>query len=670
MTIRVGVDTGGTFTDFVVVDRGRVFCFKLLSTPRDPQSALLDGAARLGRVRELLHGTTVATNALLERRGARTGLVTTSGFEDVIVIGRQARPALYELEADPPRPLVPDPLRLGVRERTDPRGRVLEPPTRLDLERCARELRRRGARSVAVCFLHSYASDRNERAAARILRRAVPHVCTSAGILPEHREFERFSTAVLSAYLTPVLADYLRAIARRSRAGTLRVLRSDGTMLGARAASREAAHSLLSGPAGGVVACVELGRRLRRPRLLSLDMGGTSTDVCLMEGDSPPLKRRWQVGGLPVALPSLAIETVGAGGGSVARVDEGGALRVGPESAGADPGPVCWGRGERLTVTDANLFLGRLDPAAFERHGVQIHPRRVSAKMQELARRLGVNPVRAAEGILGVAEAAMERALRRISVEQGHDPRRFSLVAFGGAGGLHAVSLARRLGCPEVLVPPSPGTFSALGLLLSPLCVERTATVLGQVHGSRQAASVLKRLEREARRVLAAENRTGPARVERWADLRYRGQAHELNVPFGKQAERDFHILHARQFGVSDRRQPVEWVALRVRIRAAPPPLRTLQPVARQFLREETAPGPRPAGALARAGGQPPPRPRRASACWGGRWRPTLVVPRPALRRGRNLRGPALIVDYSATTALPPGSRARPGPHGTLLVEP
>jgi N-methylhydantoinase A len=355
----------------------------------------------------------------------------------------------------------------------------------------------------------------------------------------------------------------------------------------------------------------------------------------------------------------------------VARADEGGALRVGPESAGADPGPVCWGRGEQLTVTDAHLYLGRLDPAALERHGVRILPERVAVRMSALSRRLGISPTRAAEGILGVAEAAMERALRRISVEQGHDPRQFSLVAFGGAGGLHAVSLARRLGCREVLVPPSPGTFSALGLLLSPLCVERTATVLGRVRGPRQAAAILARLEREARRLLAAERRTGPARIERWADLRYRGQAHELSVPFGERAERAFHHLHARRFGISDARQPVEWVALRVRIRAAAPPLRTLQPVVRQFRREKSTAAPMEESAVpGAAGGNTAAQSRRASACWDGSWRPTLVVPRPALRRGRSLSGPALIVDYSGTTALPPGARARHGPHGVLLVKP
>lgn len=670
--IRLGVDTGGTFTDFVIESGGRLSCFKLLSTPRDPARAVAAGAARAGPAPDdLLHGTTVATNALLERRGARTGLVTTRGFEDVIVIGRQARPSLYDFDVERPPPLVPDRLRLAVRERTDARGRVRIRPSPAELERCARRLRRAGARAVAVCFLHSYASARNERAAARALRSVARHVCASSALLPEHREFERFSTTVLSAYLTPVLAGYLRSIARRVRAGRLRVLRSDGTMRGAGAAAREAAHSLLSGPAAGVVACAYLGRRLRRPRLLTFDMGGTSTDVCLLEGE-PPLRRRWQVGGFPVALPSLAIDTVGAGGGSIARVDEGGALRVGPESAGADPGPLCWGRGDHLTVTDAHLFLGRIDPASFERHGVRVIAGRVEARVRSLARRLGVGAERAAEGILRVAEAGMERALRRISVEQGRDPRDFALVAFGGAGGLHAVALARRLGCREVIVPPSPGTFSALGLLLSPPSVERSATVLGRVSSPRGAAPVLRRLEREARLALAAERGPAGARVERRADLRYRGQAHELSVTLGPDLLEEFHRLHERRFGIADRSHPVEWVTLRVRAWMPVPALRSLRasPVA--------APGGPGAGDSGRRASGPPPAAteegagsaRWVRACWDGRWRRTLRVPRAALHARRILRGPALITEYGATTALPPGARARAGAQGVIRVTP
>ncbi len=655
--VRLGVDTGGTFTDFVLEVEGRLTGFKLLSTPRDPSRAVAEGAGRTGRrLAELLHGTTVATNALLERRGVPTALVTTRGFEDVIEIGRQARPSLYDFDVERPFPLVPRALRLGIGERTDARGRVLAAPPARDLRRAVARLRRSGVRSLAVCFLHSYASDRNERAAARALRAAAAHVCTSSAVLPEHREYERFSTTVLSAYLTPVLADYLHAIARRVRAGRLGVLRSDGTMLSARAAAREAAHSLLSGPAAGVVACAEMGRRLGVSRLLSFDMGGTSTDVCLIEG-GPPLRRRWQVGGLPVALPSLAIETVGAGGGSVARVDEGGALRVGPESAGAEPGPACWGRGELLTVTDANLFLGRLDAASFARHGVRLRPDRVARLMRRLARRLGVRPERAAEGILAVAEAEMERALRRISVEQGHDPRRYTLTAFGGAGGLHAVALARRLGCAEVLVPPSPGTFSALGLLISRPAVERAATVLGRVFEPRQAAPVLRKLEAQARRALREQGWSARARLERRADLRYRGQSHELSVPFGGRTAEAFHRLHMRKFGIADPTQAVEWVALRVRAWIPAPGPRGL----------EVSPPPPAAGSLL-----PEERfeTRWATAYWDGGPRRTRLVPRALLRPGRTLRGPALILEYGATTVLPPGARARLGIHGVLRVKP
>ncbi len=663
---RAGVDTGGTFTDFVIERGAHLLCFKVRSTPHDPSRAVGEGLER-GTLapRELIHGTTVATNALLERRGARTALLTTRGFEDLIVIGRQTRPALYDLEVERAQPLVPERLRIGVRERCDASGRVLLQPAPRELARCAARLRRLGVRSVAVCFLHAYASPANERRAARALRAALPFVCASADVLPEHREFERFSTTVLSAYLTPVLGAYLRSLGRRTRARRLRVLRSDGTTLEATAAAREAAGSLLSGPAAGVVACAELGRRLGEARLLTLDMGGTSTDVCLLDGELP-LRRRWHAGGWPVALPSLAIDTVGAGGGSVARVDAGGILRVGPQSAGADPGPVCWGRGERLTVTDAHLFLGRLDPHSFARQGVRLVPRRVTPLLRRLAHRLRVSPERAAEGILRVAEASMERALRRISVEQGHDPRRYALVAFGGAGGLHAVSLARRLGCRRVLIPSSPGTFSALGLLLSRPCVERTVTVLGKLGRASSALPVLRRLEAEARRALDPDRGRGRVQIERWAELRYRGQSHELPVRFGADAERRFHLEHQRRFGICDPAQPVEWVAVRVRASLPRPRLRTLQSREPDFALElEPAPAARRRGAPAPSGAA-----RTGRACWEERWRRTRIVARGALRKGAQVRGPALILEYGATTALPPGSSARVGRDGVLIVEP
>jgi N-methylhydantoinase A len=654
---RLGVDAGGTFTDFVAEAGGRLVCFKIRSTPRHPGRAFLAGVARLVRPpRRVAHGTTVATNALLERRGARTALVTTRGFEDLIVIGRQARPSLYDIDVVRCAPLVPESLRLGVRERTGASGRVLDRPRLADLRRCVARLRRSGARSVAVCFLHSYASPHNERRAARFLRRALsgrrpPHVCTSSGIVPEHREFERFSTAALSAYLTPVLGDYLRVLDRRLRPARVHVLRSDGTSLPASAAAREAAHSLLSGPAAGAVACLELGRRLGHRRLLGFDMGGTSTDVTLIDGRLP-VRRSWQVGGWPVALPSLAIETVGAGGGSIARVDEGGALRVGPESAGADPGPVAWGQGEKLTVTDAHLFLGRIDPAAFACQGLRLFPQRLPPRLRPLARRLRLPLERAAEGIVEIAETQMERALRRISIERGHDPRDFVLVAFGGAGGLHAVGLARRLGCRRVLVPPSPGTFSALGLLLSRSCIERSATVLGRVSSAAGAAPVLRGLERQALRALARDvGAAAGARLERLASLRYRGQSHEIEVPFSPRVERRFHEEHRRRFGIADPGRPLEWVALRARAWARPPRLRSLAPAS-----PEREAGPAPA--------------RRTRAFWDGRWRPTLLIDRRSLRPNRVVDGPALILEYGATTALPPGARAVVRAGGALWVTP
>lgn len=586
----VGVDTGGTFTDLIFFDGREVRAHKVLSTPRNPARAVLQGLREIGAMgASVVHGSTVATNAFLERRGARVALVTTRGFEDLLEIGRQVRGALYDLFWSPPEPLVPRSRRYGVRERIGPDGRILVP-----LDRAA--LRRIRERHVAVCFLHSYANPVHERAAGRLL----PGAILSSDVLPEYREYERLSTTVLTAYVAPVVGAYLARLGRSL--SRLRMMASDGGSISAESARRRAAQTLLSGPAGGVIAAQALGLG----KVISFDMGGTSTDVALLDG-AAPVTKEGAIGGLPLRVPHFEIHTVGAGGGSIARFDEGGALRVGPESAGADPGPICYGRGgTRPTVTDANLALGRIDPALF-------FGGRMKLRDPGLRRAL-------AEGILEVAEATMERALRRVSVERGYDPAEFRLVAFGGAGPLHACALADRLGMRGVVVPRWPGLFSALGMVLADRTAEISRTVLGRPID--WAA-----LERAARRELPGGT------VERFVEARYRGQSHELRLSWDpgppERLARRFHEEHRRRYGFAREEAPVEVVNAIVRVT-----VRT-------------------------------PKPRFRPLPRGGRtWRGTVL--RERLRVGDWVRGPAIVAEDNATTWIPRGWTARVDPVGHL----
>jgi len=577
-----GVDTGGTFTDFILFDGDRIRTHKVLSTPDDPSRAVLQGLRELGALdAEVVHGSTVATNAFLERKGARLTLVTTKGFEDLLEIGRQDRGSLYDLDWVRPEPLIPRSRRIGVRERMDVRGRVLVP-----LDRAA--LRRIRAKQVAVCFLHSYANPAHERAAGRILKGA----SLSSDVLPEYREYERLSTTVLNAYVAPAVERYLGKLGKSLR--SLRILASDGGAIRPESACRRAAQTLLSGPAGGVIATQSLGFG----KVIAFDMGGTSTDVCLIDGTAKVTKEG-SIGGLPLRVPHFEIHTVGAGGGSVARLDEGGALRVGPESAGAAPGPICYGRGgTQPTVTDANLALGRIDPGRF------------------LGGRMALSPVTLsrsfAEGILEVANANMERALRRVSVERGHDPAEFWLVAYGGAGPLHACDLAARLGMKGVVVPRWPGLFSALGMAQADMSVEKSRTVLG-------GAVPWRELERAARRDLKG-------RVDRYVEARYRGQSHEIRIPEGG----DFHEAHRRLYGFT-RKDPVEIVNAIVRV---------------------TSPREKPRARRLGRGGR----------TWSG------SVDRSALRRGDRVRGPAVISEDNATCWVSSGWTGRVGVHSNIVI--
>ncbi len=505
----VGVDTGGTFTDLVFLVDGAISAWKIPSTPDDPARAVLEGIARFGNTGRIVHGSTVATNTFLERKGARVVFYTTEGFEDLVEIGRQNRGKLYDLDWTREPPLVPRKDRIGVRERIGPDGKVIVPLGRIS--------KRKG--TLAVGFLHSYANPEHERAAAR---RLGGDVTLSSDVLPEYREYERFSTTVLNAYVRPVMSRYVGRL-RKKLGDRLSLMSSAGGTISAEAARERPVHTLLSGPAGGISAALTLGRK----KWITFDMGGTSTDVAVIDG-SAPVTKEGTIGGYPLRVPILDIHTIGAGGGSVAWFDDGGALRVGPESAGARPGPVCYGHGgRRATVTDANAVLGRIDPEKFL--GGRM-PLDVAAAKREVTRTL-------AKGILEVANSNMERALRRVSLERGHDPADFFLLAFGGAGPLHACDLAGRLGMKGVIVPRWPGLFSAFGMVFADAVVERSRTAF------RAVAGALRLLEKEVLRELPG------ARLSRFVEMRYQGQSYELRVPWSRNPAKAFHLAHRKRYG-------------------------------------------------------------------------------------------------------------------------
>jgi N-methylhydantoinase A len=462
--VRIGVDAGGTFTDFVIFhDDGRLESFKLRSNPAAPASVILAGIRRAtrGRRAEVVHGSTVATNALLERKGARTAFVTTEGFRDLVFIGRQNRPELYNLTPAPRSPLIPAELCFGVSERTYSGGAVEKKPSAAELQRLHRKMRDAGVESVAICFLHSYQNPANEQAAAAILTRGF-YRSVSHELVPEYREYERAATTLINAYVGPLMDAYLAELESHD----ISLMQSNGGHITAGEARRQAVRTILSGPAGGVVGAAAAAAAGGFERILGFDMGGTSTDVSLAEG-RPTLTTEASVDSFPIRVPVLDIHTVGAGGGSIARVDVGGLLRVGPESAGADPGPACYGKGERATVTDAHVVLGRISAGQFLGGEMRIDVSRAEAAVDRIARRLSLDRVAAAEGIVRVANANMERAIRVVSVERGRDPRDFALVAFGGCGGLHACEIASELGIRVVVVPQMAGALSALGMLLA-----------------------------------------------------------------------------------------------------------------------------------------------------------------------------------------------------------
>ncbi len=652
----LGVDTGGTFTDFVVLTDSGLQIYKEPSTPHDPSEAIRSGLARLteGRPFRLVHGSTVATNALLERRGARAALLTTAGFEDVLEIARQTRPDIYNLAAERQPPIIPAELRLGVPERCGPDGAVIEPLDTAALHRVLDRLGELDVEAVAVCFLHSYANPEHEIAVMKALEARFDGFCTASHeVLPEFREYERCSTTAVNAYVGPVMSRYLGRLAEELDAGDVQIMQSNGGTISLAAARRHAVQTVLSGPAGGAVGGFEIARRAGFDHVITFDMGGTSTDVCLCPG---VLSRTAEatVGDLPIRLPVIDIHTVGAGGGSIARRDEGGSLRVGPQSAGADPGPIAYGHGAvEVTVTDANLFLGRLSADHFLGGQQRLAVAETRAGIERLAEDLEMSPLAAAAGVLRVANATMERAIRVISLERGHDPRDFTLVCFGGAGAMHAADLARDLGIPRVLVPRGAGTLSALGMLLADYVRDYSQTLLrpSTEVTAQDLSKSLEALEEHARADFAAEGDTmGDLVLASSVDVRYRGQGYELNLPVSDDYETAFHRLHDQRYGYSDPSRPTEVVNVRVRAVAA---ARTID-LPRTEIGDADA-------SVAVIGEQ--------EMFCGGCEMAAKLVDRDLLRPGNSFAGPALVVEYSTTTVVPEDVRCRVDEWFNLILD-
>ena len=678
--VYVGVDTGGTFTDVVAYAEaaGRLAVAKVSSTPGQPDEAVVQGLrAVLGElgveaasIRLFAHGTTVATNALLERRGARTGLLTTAGFRDVYEIRRLNRSYedLYNLFWTKPEPLAPRRLRHEVAERMTVDGTPRSPLDVASVQRAAEALRAEGVESVAVCLLHSYRNPAHEERLGELLEELLPSVSVSLShvISPQYREYERTATTVVNAYVAPVVGRYLGRLDERLQevgvpAG-LHVMHSAGGTQTSAEAQHRAVTTVLSGPAAGVTAAVELADRGGHPHVITLDMGGTSTDMALLRGGSPRTTAESEVGGEPIRVPMLDISTIGAGGGSIAWCDEGGLVHVGPQSAGADPGPVCYGRGGvEPTVTDANLVLGFLDAGSFLGGQMRLDRAAAEEALAAFGVPLGLSATEAARSIFELVNANMLRAMRAISVERGLDPRQFALLAFGGAGPVHAAALAAELGSPAVIVPERPGNFSALGLLVADLRRDAMRTsVLPLVPESAGAIDrLLTELSTQLSRDLEVEGHD-PARIvfERSAEARYVGQAYELPVLIAGgevtgdgvlAAKNAFHAAHEERYGHCAPGEDVEGVNFRVTA-TAPTPGPRLRP---------------------RPGGSGEPQPAGTRTVWFGAGEPTAtpVFERDELRPGMSLPGPALIVEVGSTTVVHPGQLAEAGALGEMRID-
>ena len=673
----IGVDTGGTFTDIVMRIDGDLFTHKVLSTPQNPALAVIQGVSEILHQHDtdverldIVHGSTVATNALLERRGARIALVTTKDFEDILEIGRQARPNLYDFFVERPAPLVPTKRRFGISERTLHTGEIQTEIEPSDLEVLASELAVLELDAIAVCFLFAYVNPQNEQIVAKHLAQLDIPVSCSHEVLPEYREYARFSTTVANAYIRPTLERHLSTLTDSERfPAAFRLMLSNGGCISAENFESAGIRTVLSGPAGGVIGAYQVAKTAGYDQIITFDMGGTSTDVSLCNSGIS-LTTESTISGLPIKVPLIDIHTVGAGGGSIATVDAGGALRVGPESAGADPGPICYGnKGKDVTVTDANLYLGRIAATQFLGGAMSLDSDNTRTHIEEFAQRLDVPPMQAADGILKVANAAMERAIKVISVERGFDTRDFTLVSFGGAGGLHAAFMAENLGIETVLIPPNGGLLSAYGMLFADVVKDYSQTVLWQFENSDgDAGSLVKALNDGFDTLLTrAENEMksegfvrDQLKIDRSLDMRYEGQSYELNIPcftaehtssteIAETLVEEFHAAHELRFGYARTDAPVEVVNLRLTATGETdkPSIQSIPLADTDAAEAFTVQNP---------------------VIFEGETFPTNFYRREALRPGNRIAGPAIVTEFSATTVIPPNFSAVVDAYQNLIL--
>ncbi len=663
----LGVDIGGTFTDIVYYipallgdSAGQLIVHKVPSTPKNPAQGLLAGMQDINVASDciMVHGSTVATNALLERKGARAALITTEGFADVLEIGRQDRPALYDIMQQRPPALIPRERRLELPERLDYRGTVLCAPTTEDYEKLMQKLMDCEPESIAIALLYSFRNAVHEQSLAHLLRERFPDVylSLSSDILPQFREYERTSTIAVNAYVQPLMSRYLHNLQEHIQ-GPLRIMQSSGGSISASEAAQEPVRTVLSGPAGGVIGAFHIARIAGHENIITLDMGGTSTDVALCAGSIAETTEA-VIAGCPIGVPTVAIHTVGAGGGSIVILDEGNALNVGPDSAGADPGPACYGKGDTLTVTDANLVLGRIDPAYFLGGRFTLYPERAFERVEVLSQKLGVSVEEAALGIIRVVNSSMERAIRTVSLEKGHDPRLFTLLPFGGAGPLHACELAEALRIPSIFIPRYPGVLSAMGMVLAPIVKDYVQTLmldsrdvdtvtLGATFAALETRAQAD-MRRETSAAADAEVKSNDSNqfmnsahisMLRAYDLRYFGQSYELMTPDAGNLTgtfSSFHALHEQRFGHCHPEQPVQIVAVRLKAVVYPK-----QPE----LPEQLMDGTSAEHAVIKT----------CSMTFTAGERSVRVFDRSQLRHGNRIPGPALLVQSDCTILLPPG---------------
>jgi N-methylhydantoinase A len=666
----LGIDTGGTFTDLVLYDEetGRLAIEKVPSTPADPSAGILAGIARLnldlGTVGKLAHGTTVATNTILERKGALTAVLTTRGFRDVLEVGRGNRTILYNIKAVRPKPLVPRSRVYEVDERALYDGTIARKLDPDQVREISAALAEAGIEAVAICFLHAYANEENERAALEAVTAALPNaaVAASHAVLPEYREYERFTATMLSAYVAPRMRDYLGALqeglGRRGYTRDIAIMTSNGGTWPVRRIVGSPVNSVLSGPAAGVIGAVEIGRNSGYDNLITYDMGGTSTDTCLIRDGAFTISTDGSIGAHPIKLQQIDINSIGAGAGSIAYLDAGGAIAVGPRSAGAVPGPAAYGKGgTEPTVTDANLVLGRLGSDRVLGGEIRLDLGLAGTAIDRLAGTLGLDRQRMAEGILAIVTARMTASIKEISIMRGHDPRDFALFAYGGAGPLHACAVADELGCPRVLVPPLPGNFSAFGLLVADTRHDyaRTRVVPTAALPFAELTAILDLMRTQASERLA-EDGFAPDRMrfEARLDMRFIGQAFELPVPFPDNAASMIDIDHAF---IAAYEQRYSYAV------PAPAEIVTFRLAAYGMVTKPGMPKAPRAGSVnaARIGGR--------KVAFDGTYAETGVYERELLCDGAELRGPAIIEEAGSTTIVPPGFRAMVDPQGMLVLE-